>query len=170
MNARGALEQSDLEALSAWIDGELDAADAERVGRLVETDPAWGAVHRQFAALDEALEAMPAPRPRRGLARQIVRAATRRRLARRVIRIAAPLAAAAAVVVAVLALTSTERPPGGVEGKIARHLADVAPGDRPLVANLQLFGPLVDTYTNVRDVADAETLAALASLEAGEGM
>jgi len=171
MNALGALEQSDLEALSAWLDGELPAADADRVGGLVASDPAWGAAHRELAALDEALAAMPVPRPSRPLTERIVRAALRRRLAGRVVRIAAPLAAAAAVVIAVLALTTGNPPrPRGIERTIATHLADVAPADRALVANLGIFAPEVESFTDVRDVVDADTLAALASLEAGEDL
>ena len=169
--------QSDIEDLSAWMDGELADADARRVAHLVEMDPAWTRAHRELKALDDALGAMPTPTPQRPLTDRIVHAATRRRARVRIVRIAAPLAAAAAILLAVLAANylgdggaGPKRQLSPIEKEINRHLASVAPADRPLVANLQLFGDDVDAYSTVRDVADADTLAALASLEAGEGM
>jgi anti-sigma factor RsiW len=173
MRANGLERQSDLEELSAWMDGELGPADAERVAGRVRTDPAWRATHEQFLALDRALDAMPAPRPRRSLTDGIVRAAHRRGLAVRIIRIAAPLAAAAAIVLALLIVRSLETGPrlprlGAFEQEIARHLGSVAPEDRLIVVNLPMFEryPEVDAYEQVRDVADAETMAALTNLEA----
>ena len=56
------------------------------------------------------------------------------------------------------------------EKEINKHLAEVAPADRLLVANLQMFSAEVDDYSAVHDVADADTLAVLAGLEAGEGL
>jgi len=163
--------QSDIEDLSAWMDGELADADARRVARLVETDPAWTDAHRELKALDDALEAMPTPAPQRPLTEKIVRAATRRRTRVRFIKFAAPLAAAAAIILAVLAANYFEpKTPTGIEGYIHRRLAAVEKADRMLVANLQMFSADVDDYSAVRDVADADTLAALASLEAGEGL
>ena len=170
--------QSDIESLSAWMDGELPPDEAAHVAALVQSDPVWKATHREFLAVDEALEQLPPARPRQPLTDRIVRAATRRRsLAAQVIRIAAPLAAAAAIVLVVWTVwfAGDNRPPvapgpiAGMAKAINEHLATVAAEDRLLVAHLRLFEPDVEAYQAVRDIADADTLAALASLEMGEG-
>ena len=108
---------------------------------------------------------------------RIVRATTHRRgLAARVIRIAAPVAAAAAILLVAYTVWFTDDgqttggPGSDVEIAINKHLPTVASEDRPLVANLRLFGPDVEAYQAVRDIADADTLAALASLEMKEGL
>ena len=64
--------QSDLEQLSAWMDGELDAPAAEGVARLVREDPAWRAAWEEFRAVDWALDLCPPVGPRRDLTEEIV--------------------------------------------------------------------------------------------------
>jgi len=179
---QGLDRQADVEELSAWMDGELPSQRAERVAGLVRTDPRWRTACEQFRAVDRALEALTTPRPRRELTDAIVRAARRGQATRRVLRVAAPLAAAAAIVVAVLATRPwrTGRPArptptpamSALEKTIAEGLPGVRQEDRYLVLNLPMFEqlPEVETFTDVREVADAETLAALAGMEAAEGM
>ena len=158
------------------MDGELREVEAQRVAALTRTDPAWRATAEQFRAVDRALDSLPVPHPRRSLAGSIVRAARRRQVAGRILRIAAPLAAAAAIVLAVWAGRATRtpvaRPLSAIEQEIAQALPDVDPADRFIVVNLPLFEqyPDVESYRQVRDVADAETLAALAGLEADGGL
>ena len=167
--------QSDLEQLSAWMDGELDPPAGESVARLVREDPIWRATWEEFQALDSALEACPPVRPRRDLTDLIVRAARRQRLWRRAVRIAAPLAAAAAVILAVyLAWPQEQTPPTAlmetVKNEIAEALQDVRQEDQLIVRKLSFFEnyPEVKRYQRVREVVDPETLSALAALEAGE--
>lgn len=66
------LSQSDMERLSAWIDGELSPAEAETVARRVETDATWTRAYRQLQALDSALDAWEAPAPPADLVSRIV--------------------------------------------------------------------------------------------------
>ena len=167
--------QSDLEQLSAWMDGELDASAAERVARLVREDPAWRASHEEFRAVDSALDVCSPVGPRRDLTEQIVQAARRQRLWRRVAAIAAPLAAAAAMVIAVYVARPREQAPPtalmqAVEEEISEALRDVPQEDQLIVRKLTFFEnyPEVKRYQQVRDVVDAETLSALAALESAD--
>ncbi len=180
MDRYGLDKQADIEDLSAWMDGELSAPDARRVAGLVRTDAGWRAAYEQFQAVDEALEGVSAPRAGRPLADEIVRAAHRRRLVRRVIRFAAPVAAAAAVLLAVW----LARQPAGpqpvqpqerltsIEKQFAGNLPGVPPQEWFLVLKLPMFEnlPEIETYQQVRDVADEATLAALAGLEEDKDM
>ena len=166
--ADGLERQSELEELSAWMDGELDTPAAERVARLVREDPRWRATFEQFRAVDASLAASPPASPAGDLADRITAAAYRRRVWARAARIAAPAAAAAAIVLAVY--LGRPRPLSPVEEEVTQILSDVASEDRFIVQNLTLFEDYedVERYEQVRDLADADTLAALASLEAGE--
>ena len=156
------------------MDGELSGQDARRVAELVETDPDWRADFEQFRAVGQLTGLLEPARPRRDLTDGIVRSATRRkgRLVR-VVRIVAPLAAAACIILAVRLgspppKSVTEGPPAvGVEAQIAAILKDVLPEDRFIVRNLPLFRNYdeVSQYQQVRDLADAETLSALAEME-----
>jgi len=166
---------SDLEQLSAWMDGELDASAAEGVARLVREDPAWRAAWEEFRAVDSALDLCPPVGPRRDLTEEIVQAARRQRLLRRAVRIAAPLAAAAAVIIAVyLAWPQQQTPPTAlmetVKNEITKALQDVPQEDQFIVRKLSFFEnyPEVKRYQQVRDVVDAETLSALAALESAD--
>lgn len=167
--------QSDLEQLSAWMDGELDPPAGESVARLVREDPIWRATWEEFRAVDSALEACPPVRPRRDLTDRIVRAARRQRLWSRAVRIAAPLAAAAAVILAVYLAWPQRQTPAPtlmqeVEKEITRTLHDLPKEDQLIVRKLSFFEnyPEVKRYQRVREVVDPETLSALAALEAGD--
>ncbi len=168
--ADGLQRQSDLEALVAWMDGELPAAEAERVARLVREDPAWRATHGQFLAVDRAVELAGAVSPGPDLTDRIVRAARRRGAWSWTLRIAAP---AAAAILLVVVLAWPGRPPPSVspiEAKIAAVLKDVPAGDRFIVQKLSLFEnyEVIDRFEQIRDVADLDTLSALVDLESGE--
>jgi anti-sigma factor RsiW len=180
------LGQSELEDLSAWLDGELSGERAERIARLVREDPAWGEVCEQMRATDAALDRLRPARPRPELAQRIDRATGGYWLRARFYRIAGSLAAAAAVLlVAYVALSgllapdTTSPPPDRValpdrpgrtppvEAKIDQALVGVAPEDRFIVRNLSMFQNYgeVERYEAGREILDGPTLAALAELE-----
>lgn len=97
------LTQSQREDLSAWLDGELDAAEAARVEQLVADDPVWAREAEQLRRLDALLDAWEAPAPADDLAERTRQYASRpRSRAGLVIRFLAPLSAAAAVIIVVL--------------------------------------------------------------------
>lgn len=98
------LKQSELEDLSAYVDGELDAARAAEIARLIETDALWRQAHLDLLDLNAALDAYVAPSPSSDLAARIVRnirQQEQRPLASRILRWAAPLTAAATILIAV---------------------------------------------------------------------
>ena len=100
-----ALEQSELEDLGAYLDGELAPEQAQRVQQLLAQDPAWQEAAGRLKSLDEALGLYDVPACDNGLSERIianVRKAGRVSPAIRIIRWVAPLAAAAAIVLAVL--------------------------------------------------------------------
>jgi anti-sigma factor RsiW len=173
MAVNGLSAQSDLEALSAWMDGELPAEQSQRVARLVREDPRWRAAHRDFLAVDAALDRLQTPVPGDELTDRICRAARPRRLVARAARLLAPLAAAAAIVIAVW-LGSTRPGPAGpnaLESIYAEALADVPEQDRLMVEQMPMFQNYADvvSYEQVRSIVDGETLSELARLEgAGE--
>ncbi len=57
----GTLGQHDFEALSAWLDGELDGDAADEVERLVASDPDWKQAAVELKSLDAALGSTPTP-------------------------------------------------------------------------------------------------------------
>jgi hypothetical protein len=64
------LTQSDWDDLSAYFDGELTGEAADRIARLIETDPAWQRAHASLRTLDAKLDAWTAPAPPADLARR----------------------------------------------------------------------------------------------------
>lgn len=179
------LSQVDSEALVGWMDGELDADQAAQVAGRVQADPAWRTAHDELRRLDAALDELPVPTLRRGLTADILRQARRQQFMGRVIRIVAPAAAAAAVLLAAF-LAWPQRPGAPVGGEIVAGrggvgnelidrivddaLPDVARGDRDVVhhLNLVMYGPQLDAYGQVRDLADPATLEAIQRLEGEE--
>lgn len=169
MAVNGLNRQSELEALSAWMDGELPAEKSQRVARLVREDPRWQAAHHDFLAVDAALDRLQTPAPGAELTDRIVRAARRRGPAARAARILAPLAAAAAVVIAVWVGSTRPEPvrPNALESIIAKALPGVPEKDRLMVEQMPLFqnyGHIV-SYEQVRSIVDGPTLSELARLE-----
>ena len=196
MAEHGLKRESDLEELSAWLDGELEPSAAGRVERLVATDPDWRATHEQFLAVDAAMKLLPPARPRRDLADRIVSRAFRRRRVVRAVMVAVPLAAAGIIVAMLLAWPgkppAREAPVGlatgveevqenalaekpvtqealaGVELEIERILRDVRPEHRYIVRELSLFENYNEVldYEQVHEIVDGKTISALAALEA----
>ncbi len=156
------------------MDGELSGPQAKRVAGLVETDPRWRADFEQFRAVDRLTGLIERVRPESDLTDRIVRSARRRRRLVRVAQVVGPMAAAACIILALRLggqapkpVTEGRPPAGGAEAKIAAILKDVPAEDRFIVRNLSLFRHYdeVAKYQQVRDLADAETLSALAEME-----
>ena len=111
--AGGRLADSDLEDLSACLDGELPPERLAEVQRLIRDDPAWQAAHRELVAVDAALEAYTAPAAPADLSARIVRHSRRAGRRSQALRLAAWLApAAAAAAVILIALAWFGRPHG----------------------------------------------------------
>ena len=176
MADRGLRRQSDIEELTAWLDGELDPPAAERVARLVAEDADWRSTHEQFLQVAAAMELLRPAGPKQDLTDGIVRAAHRRRRRNRVIQVGTSVAAAAGILLAVL-LTPLSRPatpPGSddVEALIAKTLDEIPAEERFIVQNLSLFQQyeeIVD-YQLVRQVVDTRTLECLEAAEAPENL
>lgn len=172
------LSESDLELLSAWMDGELAADQAARVAGLVATEPPWRQAHREFLAIDAGLGAMPAPELRSELTDRIVNAARGQRRFRRIVAVAGSLAVAAAVVLAVWLVRPGQMAPppeapvarSPVEDQIDAALIDVPAEDRFIVRKLGFFREYPDLaeYRELSDLADAKTLSELAKLDPPE--
>lgn len=65
------------EAISAYVDGELDPAARRAVEVWLEHDPEARCVHAQFCQVRRHLEQMPVPRQREDLAAQVLQRAQR---------------------------------------------------------------------------------------------
>jgi len=172
MADRGLRRQSDIEELTAWLDGELDPPAADRVARLVAEDPHWQRTHEQFCQVAAAMELLRPAQPKQDLTDGIVRAAHRRRRRNRVIQVGTSVAAAAGILLAVL-LVPPSRPPtppksDDVEALIAKTLDEIPAEDRFIVQNLSLFQQYeeIADYQLVRQIVDTQTLECLDAAEA----
>ena len=68
------------ELLSAYLDGELNAAERAEAERLLATDPAARRLFEELKAMSEAVRALPQEKIGRDISRQVLRAAERRML------------------------------------------------------------------------------------------
>jgi anti-sigma factor RsiW len=159
------LKQSDRDELSAYLDGELSAEQAEQVRRRAEVEPAWREALERLHAVDALLDAWQPPAAPPELAERIVRLAGRPR--RRVLtwrRVLAGAAAAAAVVALAIGLgRQTLRPVPQREELAGQIESPEAPMDREeldefAVENLGFFKDY-DVLT------DFETLEAIERVE-----
>jgi anti-sigma factor RsiW len=124
------LGQSELEDLSAFIDGELPDERAAEIQSLVDADAAWQAALQDMTAVDAAMDAYDAPAAPPDLAARI--AASVRQAApahSRLIYWLAPLAAAAAIVLAVLVYHNVTAQPKGDGPRIVDLTPSPAPVD-----------------------------------------
>ncbi len=156
----GELKQGDFEDLSAWMDGELDAEQAERIAREVESDPVWSEAYRELLALDETMDVWEATAVPPDLTERILGCAKARPFTgvRRLGRWLGPAAAAAACVIAVLLFHSTGTSPP--QRKIAVRVASPVP-DSFVRGGLELF-------TNMQNgITPAGKLTGLTRLRSG---
>lgn len=176
---RPQLEQSDLEDLSAFLDGELAGDRLAEVRRLVQTDAAWRQASAELAALGDVLGTVQAPAHSDGLAERIKLSARRdaqsgARL--RLVRWLAPLAAAAAIVLAVFIYGPQANDPADKVADTPGKIGDAAPTGSPDAdaATVALQGLaaedqfVVENLEFVRDYSvleDFETLQAIEEIE-----
>jgi anti-sigma factor RsiW len=144
------LRQSEIDRISAFVDGELPPDQASETAKLIQTDPVWSAVANDFYQVDSLLETVPAPRLRRDLTQNILAQARRKPRRNPWIPWLAPLAAAATIVVAVwLSQTGPMSPPDD-SGNLAVEtytlpaeadelIRNLPPEDQFVVENLDLF-------------------------------
>ena len=108
---RQKLEQTELEELSAYCDGELDADRAARVERLIAAEPPWRQAHRELVDLDALLETWAVrPADDRLAYRAIRRVETASRPRPLIVRVLAASGSAAAVAAMILAMVALTRP------------------------------------------------------------
>lgn len=168
------LRQSDLDDLSAWLDGELPPERAEEIRRLAETDPLWRQEAAGLRAVDAALDNLPAsPPPNAALADRILAAASEARPGdtklRPVLRLAAWLAPVAALAACVLlAMHFMVAPSSTPAGPDVRQAVSVE-ADDPAVLDLpEVDRFAVENWDFVRDidvVENLDTLQAIVDLE-----
>ena len=167
------LTQDDLERLSAYLDGELDLADARQVRHHIESEAAWRDAAAELNALDETLDEYTAPRCPKGLSDRII-VATRqahfqRTLLMRVVKIVAPMAAAAAVLAVIAMAYPWGQQPVGGNGPVVK--VTPAQVDEFVVDNLDFFKDYaaVETMAKNEDILDSSTLLAIEQLESQGG-
>lgn len=162
------MQQDDFDDLSAYVDGELSLADAQRVEQKIRDDEAWGRAYAELQALSSAMDAFEAPAAPAGLAERIKKniRAQERPAVLRLVKWLAPAAAAAAVLIAATlvykAQTHATNP-----GPVAQALPTAAPAvqkvdDAFIVENLEFFRDL-DVLNNM------ETIEAVQSAEESVG-
>ena len=99
------LTQSEMEQLNAWLDGELEAAEASQVEAMIASDAAWAQAARELQSLDNLLGEYTVPAAPVELAGRIIEAARREQPTSqwtiRLVKYLAPVAAAAAVLIAI---------------------------------------------------------------------
>ena len=164
------LTQSELEQLTAYLDGELEPAQAAEVEALIASDAAWAQEAEGLASLDSVLDEYVAPAPQADLADRII-AASRRERARtqwtiRLAKYLAPAMAAAAALVLYVTVyhPATSNPPPdvaavnqNVDGLVAEHL-DFFKECKSL-----------DAISSTETVVDDATLKAIDKLETSQG-
>ena len=166
------LRQSQLEQISAYLDGELSADLSSRVAERIACDPAWSAVAKDFEKVNTLLEAWQTPPLRRDLTGAILARARQKRRPPGWLRIMAPLGTAAAITVAVWVFHATHpagRPAVNMVGlatptgddalpaELKRLVADVPQEDQFVVENLDLFEDY-DVLTNFAALEALEQL------------
>jgi anti-sigma factor RsiW len=173
------LTDSEIEQLSAYVDGELPASAAAAVSGGIEADSAWRAAALDFSEIDSLLDSYTVPPAPQGLAERIIEAIHRRQRRRQVFRVGswlAPAAAAALVLIGMAIFDGGQppRPPGRMsQASLAPELNSsqafqaVPETERPalqeeIIRNLNFF-------RDYEVVADMETLEAIGQLDEAQG-
>ena len=171
---REKLGQSDVEDLSAFLDGLLDADRAAQVEDLIRNDPAWQAEWNQLQALDSVLDVYDVPAPPDDLAGRIVEFVRARTWHRKVLRWVWPVAgAAAAAAIIIIAMTVGTTGPETVSPEpktvVDRPGPDpVSPAPRTLVkkpTSAEVEQAIVEHFDFVRDMDVLENYETLKAIE-----
>ena len=174
------LTASEVENLSAYMDGELPAGPAAEVARGIEADAAWRQMRRDFQDVDSLLDdytAPPASAELTGRIMSAVRKQARRRHILRVVRWLAPAAAAAAILLIGLAVFGgghwfsqpqahpIVNKPVNIERELAGSTAFKAvPADQRPALQEEIIRHL-NFFRDYEVVADLETLEAIEQLD-----
>ncbi len=180
------LTESEIEDLSAYMDGECPAERAAAIERGFQTDPAWRETRRDFEEVESLLDCYTAPPASTELTGRIMLAVqkqTRRRRALRVASWLAPAAAAAAILLVGLAVFSggwldgPERPIAGggqetgtviVEPELAQSAAfQAVPAEQRPALQEEIIRNLT-FFNDYEVVADFETLQAIEQIDSEE--
>ncbi|MCE5328506.1 MAG: hypothetical protein LLG01_19055 [Planctomycetaceae bacterium] len=172
------LTQFELDQLSAWCDGELDAAATADIEAKVASSAAWAAAYREIVDLSRTMDAW-AVRPAAGdLAQRIIarvheEPAAPRHVVLRLVGVLSGMAAAAAIVLAIIFAGHQGPQPAGTDATVAAKKADeavkadlagVAKNDQMVVENL-------DFFQNYSVATNYDTLEAIDRVEnTGGGM
>jgi anti-sigma-K factor RskA len=169
------LTQSDLEQLSAYLDGELEAEQARQVEAMLAGDGRWQRAARELKALDETLDQWTAPPAPAGLAERIIAASRQEKqapaLVIRLVKYLTPVAAAAAVAVAYLAFFNHPQTNTPATETPIVSAADKAAVDGLVVEHLDFFKQYrsLETISHNDTVVDEATLKAIDHIEQTQG-
>jgi anti-sigma factor RsiW len=171
------LTQFETEQLNAWLDGELDAAEASRVETLIASDAAWAQAAGELQSLDGLLGEYTVPAAPVELADRIIAAARREQPAGqwtiRLVKYMAPVAAIAAALILFVAFyhpatTNPSAPDQLANNNIQKSQQDL---DAVIVEHLPFFKQYeaADKASHTDAVVDDATLKALDQLEHSQG-
>lgn len=170
------LTQFETEQLNAWLDGELDAAEASRVEAMIASDAAWANAARELQSLDGLLGEYTVPAAPVELAGRIIAAAGREQPAPqwtiRLVKYMAPVAAVAAAMILFVAFyhpaTTNPQTANQVANNINKSQQEL---DTVIVEHLPFFKQYeaADKVSHTDAVVDDATLKALDQLEHSQG-
>ena len=175
------LTESELENLSAYMDGELPAEPAAaEVARGIESDAAWRQMRRDLQDVDSLLDCYTAPPASAELTGRIMSAVRKQAHHRQVLRVVswlAPAAAAAAIIIVGLAVfggghwfSQTQTPgivstPVNIEPELAESTAfQAVPVEQRPALQEEIIRHL-NFFRDYEVAADLETLEAIEQLD-----
>ena len=168
------LTQSEMEQLNAFLDGELEAAEASRVEAMLASDTAWAQAARELQSLDGLLGEYTVPAAPAELAGRIIAAARRERPASqwtiRLVKYLAPAMAAAAALILYVAFyhPGETKPPAPNQVVNNNNQQDI---DSVIVEHLPFFKQYeaADKISHNDTVVDDATMQAIDQLEHSQG-
>jgi anti-sigma factor RsiW len=171
------LTQFETEQLNAFLDGELDAAEASRVEAMIASDAAWVQAAGELQSLDGLLGEYTVPAAPVELAGRIIAAARREQPAPQwTIRLAKYLAPVAAVAAALILYVAFYHPvttnPPATNNQVANNNNKSQQDlDAVIVEHLPFFKQYeaADKVSHTDAVVDDATLKALDQLEHSQG-
>jgi anti-sigma factor RsiW len=170
------LTQFETEQLNAFLDGELDAAEASRVEAMIASDAAWAQAARELQSLDGLLGEYTVPAAPAELAGRIIAARREQPAPQWTIRLAkylAPVAAVAAALILYVAFYHpvTTNPPAANNQVANNNNKSQQDLDAVIVEHLPFFKQYeaADKVSHTDAVVDDATLKALDQLEHSQG-
>ena len=118
------LNNTELETISAWMDGELDPDESRQVECRVQEDPDWAEAYRQFQMVDTALDCMETPSVPDALKSKIVASASLRSRSDVLRKILTAVSVAAVIAISVSIYLHMGNPPEENTGTTAVQVVD----------------------------------------------